>query len=762
MHHIPDIPSDDAEASSMDASLQKALEHVFQLARQHHRAGLLVQAESLYRSVLSIDPNHTVANHNLGVLAVQNQQPAAGLEYFQRALVGDLHRELFWLSYIDALILAGATETAQTVLDMGRKQGLQGHAMERLVQRLNATTPATAGPSPKAGQRPAKSPSQREMDKASQLYSQGQHAEMAAQAKSLVKRFPQHGFGWMMKGLVYDVKGEHEEALPYLKKAVELLPEQAKTHFFLGYTLQNMKRYAEAADCYRNALAVDPTYVLAINNLGVTLYKLGELEEAERVLRQCLALQPDSPQTNITMAMVMKFQDKLPEEIQAYRQVLRVQPDNLVAYCNLLFCLSHDVETNAEQLFAAHLAFAAQFEAPLRPSWQAHTNNKDPDRCLKIGFVSADLYNHAVSSFLEPVLVCLSNNPGYSLFAYYNNTIEDPMMERLRSYFAGWNFVEDMDDTELASKIRADGIDILFDLSGHTAGNRLLTFARKPTPIQVSWIGYPGTTGLTAMDYFLSDRFLTPPGFEAQFTEKLVLLPANGIFKPSEYASPVNTLPALDNGFLTFGSFNRANKINDATLALWCLLLQAVPDARMVLVGLSEENYVPLAKRFERNGIAQHRLTFFPRAVIGFYLRRHHLVDICLDTYPYGGGTTTFHAGWMGVPTLTVAGETLACRSGVSIMGRWGLVEFAANGIEDFVAKGIYWSQHLDDLAAIRLSMRQRFDDYGLSNTEALVDELDTAMRTMWKRWCAGLPAEAFEVISQNPVVATDRQVNAQ
>jgi len=761
----PDTPAPAADTAPMDAMLQQALNRVFELALQHQLAGLHPQAESLYRSVLSIEPDHPVANHNLGVLMGQIQQPAAGLEHLKRALAGDTTRELYWLSYIDALILVGETQTAQEVLESARQKGFQGYAFDRLALRLREPTPAAtvAADAPvargkAAGWHRVKSPSENEKNKAAALYSEGKHAELARLTKSLIKRFPQHGFGWMMQGLVHQANGRPEASLRDLKKAVALLPEQANTHFFLGCAWQNMEKYEEAADSYRKALALDPNYAIAAHNFGITLYQQGKLDDAEYVLRRALEMQPDVPKANIVLAMIMKRQSRLSEEIQAYREVLRLQPDYYRMLSNLLFCLCHDVHTNAQELFAAHLAFGTQFEAPLRASWQAHTNQKDPDRCLRVGFVSADFYAHAVSTFIEPVLMQLAKNPAYSLHAYYNNTIEDPVMRGLQTYFACWNPVKELDDEALATKIRADGIDILFDLSGHTGNNRLLTFARKPAPIQISWIGYPGTTGLAAMDYYFSDKFLTPPGFEAQFTEKLVMLPSNGIFQPSENAPAINTLPALDNGFMTFGSFNRPNKLSDATLALWALLMQALPTARMVLLGLPAESYVELAKRFERHGIAQNRLTFFPRADVPTYLARHHLVDMCLDTYPYNGGTTTFHAAWMGVPTLSIAGETLACRSGISIMGRWGLVEFAANSIEDFVAKGVYWSQHLDDLAAIRLSMRQRFNDAGLGNTEALVADLDTAMHTMWKRWCAGLPAESFEVTSQNQVAATQAQ----
>jgi protein O-GlcNAc transferase len=288
----------------------------------------------------------------------------------------------------------------------------------------------------------------------------------------------------------------------------------------------------------------------------------------------------------------------------------------------------------------------------------------------------------------------------------------------------------------------------LIDLSGHTAKHRLLTFARKPAPVQASWIGYPGTTGLHAMDYYLSDRFMFPDvGFDSQLTEKIVKLPASVPFLPSKDAPPVNALPALSNGYMTFGSFNRSNKISRPVIALWAQLLRALPDSRMLLGAMSQDGqYQTLIDWFAQEGIVRERLDFHARSSMERYLGLHHQIDICLDTFPYNGGTTTFHALWMGVPTLTLAGQTIASRSGASILGHVNLEAFTAHDVADFKKKGLYWADHPGELSIIRTGLRERFTKSASGQPAVIAAGLERALRIMWQRWCAGLPAASFEV----------------
>jgi predicted O-linked N-acetylglucosamine transferase (SPINDLY family) len=293
-----------------------------------------------------------------------------------------------------------------------------------------------------------------------------------------------------------------------------------------------------------------------------------------------------------------------------------------------------------------------------------------------------------------------------------------------------------------------DGIDVLVDLSGHTSLNRLRTFARRPAPIQASWMGYPGTTGLRAMDYYLAGRHFLPPGeFDRHFIEKLVYLPANVPFEPNPTAPAVNRLPALDSGQMTFGSFNRLGKINDSTIALWSQLLRELPASRMLIAGIPPEaRNNTLFERFAAEGIAADRLAFHGRAGMEAYLSLHHQVDLCLDTTPYTGGTTICHALWMGVPTLTVAGPTPPSRSGAAFLGDLDLFGFIAKDAGDFAAKGVYWATHLTELAQVRDGLRRRCEQLRSRQPKLIAASFAYALRRMWTRWCSGLAPESFEI----------------
>ncbi len=363
-----------------------------------------------------------------------------------------------------------------------------------------------------------------------------------------------------------------------------------------------------------------------------------------------------------------------------------------------------------------------------------------------------------------PVMEPLAKDESLTLHVYYNHVVEDDYTLRFRGYAQHWNMVAGMPDDQLADKIREDKIDILIDLSGHTGRNRLQMFARKPAPIQASWIGYPATTGLDAMDYYLSDRFFTPFGpIEQQFSEKLIQLAAIGPFAPEAKAPPVNILPAMHNGYITFGSFNRLNKLRADVIAVWARLLRELPTARMVLGSISgAEGETMLIEWFEKEGISRDRLSFRPRSTLPVYLQQHFQVDICLDTFPYTGSTTVLNSLWMGVPSLTIAGQTMAGRAAAAWLSHTGLEAFVASDADDFVAKGVAFASNIPALAAVRMGLRERCRQSAVFRPEAVAASLSSALRTMWQRWREGLAPAAFSAdgtqpASSNPVHAASR-----
>ena len=546
------------------------------------------------------------------------------------------------------------------------------------------------------------------------LSTQNRFIEAEALARSFTMNFPRYGYGWKMLGVALHQQKRIEEAQAAMQKAVDLLPDDAELHNNLGSIFLGQDQLIEAEASLCKALEINPDNVEAHSNLGFVFLKQGRLVEAEASFRKSLDI-------NLGLGEAQNRQ---------------------------LFYHCHNEKIDAATLSAEHCRFGEQFEAPLRASWLQHSNSREPDRCLQIGFVSGDLCDHAVSTFIEPVLAHLSGYPQLVLHAYYNRNLEDSVTLRLRRYLTHWHSIVGLSDDVLAEKIRADGIDILIDLSGHTDKNRLLTFARKPAPVQASWMGYPYTTGLSAMDYYLADRFLLPPGqFDDQFTEKIVRLPANAPYQPNMAAPQVNALPALSNGYVTFGSFNRQNKLSPSVIALWSQLLHALPSSRMVLGGMpADGQYDALLGWFTKEGIGPERLSFYRRCDLANYFALHRQVDICLDTFPYNGGTTTYNALWMGVPTLTLAGRTVPARQGATILGHVGLNAFVAEDSADFVRKGLSWASHPSSLANVRTHLRERIKQSAIGQPAMIGAALECALRKMWQRWCDGLPAESFEV----------------
>ena len=720
-----------SDAAKLDSACARAME--LQLA------GKLDLAEQLYRAILQAEPGHAAANYCIGMLHMQSKRGAESLAYLKAAL--ELKPEIsdYWLGYLEALMLAGQTTEATGMLALGRQHGLAGAAVEDFARRLGTAVPhaaatthtaaATSPNLPKLAAHPAKSARTRKRSDAifvrkqeSSLLTmiQRQNFDAAlALARSLTQRFPERGLGWKALGAFVSSNGNNAEALEAMQTAVRLMPQDAEAHINLGLTLAKLQRFDEAEMLLNKALLIKPGFAAAHYRLGMTYELQGRFAEAEASLRCGIALRTDY-----------------------------AEGDDERSYSNLLFLASHNSAVGADALFNEHCRYGELFENRLQSSWPRHSNSREPNRCLKVGFVSGDLYNHAVASFLEPVLLQLNNHPNLELHAYYNNVREDDVSRRLRGLFKSWRPVPLVADVQMANQILSDGMDILIDLSGHTGQNRLPVFARKPAPVQASWIGYPGTTGLRAMDYYLAGRHFLPPGeFDRHFTEKLIYLPANVPFQPHPTAPAVNSLPALETGRVTFGSFNRLGKINESTVGLWSQLLRAIPEARMMIVGVTPEaQHKTLIERFAACGISADRLILRARVDMDTYVALHHQVDLCLDTTPYTGGTTTSHALWMGVPTLTLAGPTPAARSGAAFLGYVELFGFIAADAADFVEKGLYWATHLAELAEVRGGLRERWTKSPVPQPEMMGAAFAHALRRMWVRWCTGLPAESFEI----------------
>ena len=746
-------PSEKAASSkaspSTGADQSNRLAQTIEIASQHHNAGRFSEAEAGYRRILAVDAENFDALHLLGVLSFQMGHRDQAVELIARAIainpvdpiahcnLGELYRALNqWeeasVCYQKALALKPDYVDAHYYL--GNVLGLMGRLDEALTSYSTAVSlnPDLADAHNNLG---------------NLLAGKGRLEEAILSYRKALAIKPEYAEAQCNLGNALKTRGKLDDALACIQKAVLLNPGFAAAHSSLGELLREKGQFDEAIASHQRALSIDPGFAEAHNCLGVTFQLQDKLSNAIACFRKAVSFRPDFAAAHSNLGMSLAQMGRNDEAVAALRRALSISPDFVVGHSNLLFCLSHDPHQTPEEVFAEHRAFGDRFEAPFRGRWPHHRNLPDPGRTLRVGFVSADLRTHAVSSFIEPLWAALDSKQ-VEIWAYSNHRLEDEVTLRLKGMAHQWRKVAVMSDEELADQIREDEIDILFDLSGHTGDNRLLTFARKPAPIQVSWIGNPNTTGLKAMDYYLADWFSAPPGLlDALFTEKIVRLPSGALFQPLDPAPAVNGLPALESGVLTFGSFNRSDKVTEGVVALWSRVLNAVPGSRMLLGGLSDASRTAnLAEQFARNGVDRGRLIFHPRVGMTEYLALHHQVDLILDTFPFGGGTTSCHAAWMGVPVLTLAGKTMASRVGLIINSNIGLPEFITESEDAFVTQAVRWSQRLPELAALRASLRSQVLASPLCQTQAAARWLELALRTMWQRWCEGKPPESFGI----------------
>jgi len=543
-------------------------------------------------------------------------------------------------------------------------------------------------------------------------------------------------------GIALGKHGELDAAIISHRSALALRPNSAAAHVNLGVTLYQHGAYSEAIEHYRQALALEPNLTVAHNNLGATLTQQGELSAAVTSYRNALALQSNFPSAYCNLSSVLKDQGNVEEAITCLQRALALQPNYIQARSDYLIALQYLADYPRQKLFAEHLAFADRFEAPLRAHWQAHANSRDPQRRIKIGFVSGDLRTHPVGFFLLNVLRHM-NRHTLDITLYSNNSISDNVTVQLRELEYNWSALDGLSDDAAAQRIRADGIDILIDLSGHTGGNRLLVFARKPAPVQVNWLGYWATSGLQAIGYILCDEQSIPADEAKFFVEQPWYLPATRLcFTPPSENIAVDTLPALNNGYVTFGCFNNHTKMTEAIVALWAQILLKVANSRLFLKSNALRDPTiqqSVIARFAAHGIGADRLLLEGYSERASYFAAYNRVDISLDPFPFTGATTSIDGIWMGVPLITRRGDRLVAHQGESILHNLAMVDWIADNDEAYIAQAVARANDLANLAELRGQLRARLLASPLCDAPRFARDLEHALRGMWQRWCESI-----------------------
>jgi protein O-GlcNAc transferase len=509
----------------------------------------------------------------------------------------------------------------------------------------------------------------------------------------------------------------------------------------LGTVWHTMGRIDEGINAYRRAIALRPSYAAAHCNLGKAMQDLDRPDEAIAAFNQAIALKPDMVEAWNNLGTTLALCGCVDEPLEFFRRAVALQPGFDRAASNLLYTLYFHPGYDAPAILAEHENWAARFAAPLARLIPLHSNDRTPGRRLRIGYVSPDFRCHVVGANLLP-LFARHDHDRYEIVCYADVVFPDPITSRFQSYANRWHDIVGRSNDEVSRLVREDGVDVLVDLTLHTS-HRLLIFAQKPAPVQVSFAAYPGTTGLSTMDYRLTDPYLDPPGeTDADYTERSIRLQSFWCYEPpeSEEPPPVGPLPAERNGYVTFGCYNNFAKASRPTLNLWARVLQALPGSRLVLLAPVGRCHDLVRRLFERAGITGDRVSLVGRADRCAYLERYHGLDLSLDPFPYNGHTSTLDSLWMGVPVVTLAGRTAVGRGGVSILSNVGLPELIARTPEEYVAIAVELAGDLSRLRALRAGLRARMEASPLRDGRQFAAGIEAAFRGMWERWCQGCP----------------------
>lgn len=673
---------------------------LFRQAVVAHQAGDLDAAERGYRQLLSIAPDHSASLTNLASIVARRGDTQEAEQLYIRAI-------------------SAAPDHADTHFNLGNLYRRLGRLREAVAEYEEVLRIAPKAPTALVNLGLAVSDSG-DWPRA---------VECFARAATVAPHLPD----------VLDLLGEalahcgrRDEAIAALREAVARFPDGPRSHHNLGIHLAASGAVEEAIPTFERALTLNPNYAEAHNALGVALESVGRTDDAQREYREAVRCRSEFADAWTNLGTSLGEQGRSTEAVAALRRSLAIAP-NPVTGGALLFNLLYSPDLSAEQLRDEHIAWAETHANQLAPANPPRKRPHTAHGRIRVGYVAGEFRSRAASAFLGALLTH-HDRQQFHITVYASPVREDDPLDNLRRLADAWKPVSHLPDDKLAEAIRADEIDILVDLNGHTSGNRLLAFARKPAATQISMFGYPATTGLRAMDFRVTDATADPPGHaDALYVEKLLRLPDLGwLYVPPPAAPVPNQLPASRGRVFTFGCLNHPGKLSDPCVEAWAAILKLVPKSRLVLLaGQSVVAAEVLAERFTQRGIASDRLELVYRLPAGDYMEAYQPLDLALDPFPYGGAVTTCDALWMGVPVLTVAGRDARGRQGMSILNALGLPEFVADTPEQLVDLAATWADQRESLADLRGTLRDLMSDSPVTAAANYVKHLEAAYRAV-------------------------------
>jgi len=745
--------------------------HLFERAVHEHRHGHLDEADALYEQVLRVEPEHADALQLWGVVAHQRGDHAAALPRIARALAIDGGQATFHCNYGNVLQALGRLDDAdRAYADAIRLQPKLAEAHNnRASLLLQRGRHDEAISEYRQAIRCAPDATMFRINLAAAFEALGRVDDAVAALGGAIALEPRQPQWLAMRGLLLANHGRTAEAVESLRRAAELAPDAAELHCNLGVALIETGADAEARDVLRRAIALDPSLHLAHYNLGVArlragefddalasfrtasslnpqhaealvnegfiLWRRGELSDAQAACERGLALNPELPEGHVTLGNVRKDLGDVDAAIAHYRRALELRPNDLVARANLIFSLHYPAASNPADISA---------EIGEWNVWQTMPIERMPPRTIEvrdrisIGYVSANLRTHPGGFFLGAVLAA-HDRSAFKVTCYVDATEEDEHSRRIRASVDEWLPIAALSDDALADRVRSDAIDIVVDMNRFSGSCRLRAFARKPAPVQVSWMGGPiTTTGLGAMDYVLSDAIHTPPGDEAAFVEEVVRLDnVYAVYDAPPYAPECAPLPAATNGFITFGCCNYLAKLQPEVIRVWAQILARVPGSRMLLQSKAfacDAASARLIDLFARNGVDASRLLLRGGVNHRDLLALYGTIDVALDPFPYSGGITTCEALWMGAPVIALLGTRANARHSVSHLLNAGLPDWIAGDAGDYVARSVALASDISALAAIRAALRDRVAASRLCDAPRFTRQLEDLYRSMFRK----------------------------
>jgi predicted O-linked N-acetylglucosamine transferase (SPINDLY family) len=720
-----------------------AIQTAFNTALRRHQSGHLPEAQALYRQILTDQPTHAGALHYLGVIAHQQNRNDVAVDLIRKSIAQNPDNPSAFRNLATALQAMGQLDDA-------------------IVACQQAITLA-----------PHHAPTH--FNLANLLSESGRPSEALAAYRAAIACDPKYLAAHANVGALLGERGDFQAAVAALNQAVAINPNLPALHCNLGNALRGLSRFDEAIAAYRRAIQLKPDFAQAWCDLGNALRENGQVPEAIAAARQAIALKPDLAIAHFNLGIFLKKDGQIDEAIAAYQKAIdlglrsvdiqlnlgsafyaRGQLGEAIAATRTAMAIdpkSHEVQSNLLFLMHYHPAFDAaaigqelerwnrEYAQPLGRAIAVHSNSRDPDRPLRIGYLSADLQDHVVGQNLLPLFRHHHADDDYGQFeitCYAHVATPDGVSRELQQHAQCWRNIVGLSDDQVAQQIREDQIDILVDLALHSAHNRLLVFARKPAPVQVTWLGYCGSTGMTAMDYRLSDPHLDPPDTDLScYAEQTLRLPRTyWCYQPRGSVAPSARPPVLDNHFVTFGSLNNFAKVSAPSLDLWARILLNVPNSILMLHAPPGEARIHVLQHFERCSVQPARIQFVPKQSWNAYVQTYSQIDIALDPFPFGGGITTCDALWTGVPVITLSGNTAVGRGGRSILSNLGLPDLIAFSSREYVEIACNLARDPQRIATLRAGMRARMLASPLMDAKAFARDIEAIYRQIWRTWC--------------------------